>query len=121
MSILLGALIAAAGVIIDQVIKYVVLERLVPVGTVQVIPGLLDFTYVENRGAAFGILQNKVWFFVVLTVLISAAAIFLWFRYRHHTVWSRLGSVLILSGGDVYKRQVVLSGKKIFVTAGAEL
>ena len=99
MSTVLGVILAAAGVAIDQIIKYIVLDRLAPVGSVQVIPGLLDFTYVENRGAAFGILQNRIWFFIVLTVLISAAVIFLWFRYRHHTVWSRLGAVLILSGG----------------------
>ena len=99
MSTVLGVILAAAGVAIDQIIKYIVLDRLAPVGSVQVIPGLLDFTYVENRGAAFGILQNRIWFFVVLTVLISAAVIFLWFRYRHHTVWSRLGAVLNLSGG----------------------
>ena len=82
MSTVLGVILAAAGVAIDQIIKYIVLDRLAPVGSVQVIPGLLDFTYVENRGAAFGILQNRIWFFVVLTVLISAAVIFLWFRYR---------------------------------------
>ncbi len=99
MSIVFGAILVAVGIAVDQVLKYIVLRYLAPDGSVQAIPGLLDFTYVENRGAAFGILQNRVWFFAILTILISAAVIILWFRYRHHTLWSRIGSALILSGG----------------------
>ena len=45
--------------VVDQILKYVVVQNLKPVGTHVLIEGLLDFTYVENRGAAFGILSNQ--------------------------------------------------------------
>lgn len=48
----------------DQFIKLWALESLEPVGQIVVIPNLFKLTYVENRGAAFGILQDK-------TVLLS--------------------------------------------------
>lgn len=44
--------VAAVLLAIDQMLKYFVLRDLRPVGTVTVIPGLLELTYVENTGAA---------------------------------------------------------------------
>ena len=49
-ALIIGALLAVT----DQIIKYFVLTYLQPVGSVTAIDGLLDFTYVENRGVAFG-------------------------------------------------------------------
>lgn len=42
------------------------------------IEGVLELDYLENRGAAFGVLQNQQWLFVVLTAvfLIFACAAF---------------------------------------------
>ena len=60
-------LAAVVLLVVDQVIKYFVLRYLAPVGTVKVLPGLLEFTYVENTGAAFGFFQNVLW----LVILVS--------------------------------------------------
>lgn len=58
--VLIGAVLS---VIIDQVIKYHVVLYLKPVADVEVIPGLFNLTYLENRGAAFGVLANQRWIF----------------------------------------------------------
>ena len=58
---LLAILLLAAG---DQAIKLLVVENLKPVGSVSVIPGFLDFTYVENRGVAFGMFSGMRWLVV---------------------------------------------------------
>ena len=50
--------VAAVLLAIDQMLKYFVLRDLRPVGTVTVIPGLLELTYVENTGAAFGLFKQ---------------------------------------------------------------
>jgi len=63
-------------VIIDQISKYIALTSLKPVGNITFIEGFMDFTFVENRGAAFGILHGARWFFVIITVLISAGIIY---------------------------------------------
>ena len=58
-ALIIGVLLAAT----DQIIKYFVLTYLQPVGSVTAIDGLLDFTYVENRGVAFGMFSDMRWFF----------------------------------------------------------
>ena len=47
---------------------------------VVLIRGVLELKYLENRGAAFGIFQNRQWFFVLVSVLVLAGIIFLSFR-----------------------------------------
>ena len=44
--------------IIDQVAKWLSKSYLQPSSIYRVINGLLSFTYVENRGAAFGMMKG---------------------------------------------------------------
>lgn len=44
-----------------------------------IIEGVFHFTYVENRGAAFGIFQNARWVFIVVTVLACVGIILMRF------------------------------------------
>ena len=82
----------------DQITKYFVLLYLKPVGSVPVIHGLLEFSYVENTGAAFGLFKNHIWFVVAVTVIAYAVIVVLLFRYRHHTFFSYATSALLLAG-----------------------
>ena len=56
-------------VFLDQYTKYLAITYLKPVGSVVLIPGVLELRYLENRGAAFGMLQNRQWVFIVFAVL----------------------------------------------------
>ena len=67
-------------VALDQLAKYWVLKVLKPHGPIPLIPGVLELSYVENRGAAFGILQNKLWFFLAITLLILALMLWIYPR-----------------------------------------
>ena len=58
-------------IILDQVVKYYAKTYLRPIGYYPVIQNVFHFTYVENRGAAFGLFQGQRWIFVVLTVIIE--------------------------------------------------
>ena len=87
----LAVLLAA----VDQILKLLVVQFLKPVGTVTLIPGLLNLTYVENRGAAFGMLSNQRWLFIVLTCLLMLVIVFLLFRYQNHTILTFLALSLI--------------------------
>ena len=60
-------------IILDQLTKLWVLDALRGQEPVTLLPGVFQLLYVENRGAAFGILQNKQWFFVIITVAVLAA------------------------------------------------
>jgi signal peptidase II len=46
------------------------------VETYPLINNVFHLTYVENRGAAFGILQNRQWFFILITFIVLAVVIF---------------------------------------------
>ncbi len=96
---ILALFVAASIVLTDQLMKYLVVYALKPVGTVTVIPGLLDFTYVENRGAAFGILENQRWFFIVATILVMVLLVVLLFRKGGTSKMFAASIALIVGGG----------------------
>ena len=64
-----------AAVVLDQVSKMLVLRYLVPVGSYKLWEGVLHFTYVENTGAAFGMLKDHRWVFLVLSTVAIFAVI----------------------------------------------
>lgn len=63
-------------IVLDQITKALAV-RYLSSGPVDVIPGVFQLRYLENRGAAFGILQNRQVFFYIITLAIVAAVI--WF------------------------------------------
>lgn len=97
------AAVVAAIVVIDQVTKVLVLRGLQLHDSVTIVPGLLNFTYVQNSGAAFGIL-NSVEFpgkTLVLTALalMALAAIGVYaIRFAGDTRLTRVGITLIFAG-----------------------
>ena len=96
---LLPLIIMAAVLVADQISKLLVLQYLVPVGQVKLIEGVLHLTYVENRGAAFGMLSNSRWVFMVLScVAIVILLGYLW-RYKPASRLLRLSLALIAGGG----------------------
>ncbi len=54
---------------IDQFTKYLA-TSLMETGPIALIDGVFELQYLENRGAAFGILQNKQWVFLVIGVVL---------------------------------------------------
>ena len=96
---LLPLIIMAAVLVADQISKLLVLQYLVPVGQVKLIEGVLHLTYVENRGAAFGMLSNSRWVFMVLSCVAIVILIgYLW-RYKPASRLLRLSLALIAGGG----------------------
>lgn len=63
----------------DRATKYAAELYLRPIVTIPVIDGVFSLTYVENEGAAFGMLQGARWFFVVLTIVVLC---FMLYYYR---------------------------------------
>lgn len=81
-----------AAIVVDQVTKH-----LVPVGThIEIIKGFFYITYCENRGAAFSILQDFRWGFVILTVVAVAVMIRVMVTHKH--VLARLSLSLLIGG-----------------------
>ncbi|NHN28631.1 signal peptidase II [Paenibacillus agricola] len=62
---------AFIALLLDQVTKWFIVNRLVLGETRPVIGEFFEITSHRNRGAAFGILQDQRWFFIVITLLVA--------------------------------------------------
>lgn len=78
--LILDLLLLIVLVLVDQYTKYLAILHLRGKGAKVLIDGVLELTYVENHGAAFGILQNAGWFFVVIALGILCAIVYALFR-----------------------------------------
>jgi signal peptidase II len=103
----------AAVIALDQVTKAVVRARLPLHDSVTIVPGLLDFTYVQNTGAAFGILNAVDFPFKAATMAVIATAALVSVglyaaTLAHHQLVARLGLALIIGGaaGNLIDRVV---------------
>lgn len=95
----LSLAVALVLLVTDQLIKYFILQYLKPVGTIPVLEGFLELSYVENTGVAFGMLSGAIWLVILVTLLACAFVIVLLFRYRNHTFFSYATAALVISGG----------------------
>lgn len=64
-------LLAASGLLLDQITKAWVAAELKPIRSVVVIENVLSLTYRENTGAAFSILQDHTEFLTVITIMVT--------------------------------------------------
>lgn len=85
---------------LDQLVKYWAVAVLKAAGTIPLIENVFHLTYVENRGAAFSLLQDKIWLFVVLTVVILACIAVAIHKGLVRTALGRW-SLYIIAGGAV--------------------
>ncbi|HJF94712.1 MAG TPA: signal peptidase II [Lachnoclostridium phocaeense] len=73
-------IIALADVILDQLSKYMAVHFLQGTDGIDLIPGVFRLTYLENRGAAFGVLQGQQWFFYIITAVILVVVVLAYVR-----------------------------------------
>ena len=96
---LICLIIVALVVGADQLTKQLVVHFLDKKVPFDVIPGVFRFSYVENRGAAFGMLDEHRWvFMVVSTVAIVAMLIYMW-KLAPKNMFMRVGLSLVIGGG----------------------
>jgi signal peptidase II len=93
-------IIALSVVVADRISKWICQTSLQPLGSVPVIKGIFHLTYVENRGAAFGILQNKTWFFIPATLIILVILLYMLIRVKTNSKLMRV-SLALIAGGAV--------------------
>ena len=62
-------------VILDQITKWLAVKYLMPGGPKVLIENVFELRYLENRGMAFGMMQNQKVFFVIMTLIIVAALV----------------------------------------------
>lgn len=96
-------------VILDQVTKFAAKTNLKPVNNIDLIPGIFSLSYVENRGAAFGLFKDNKILLVGVTTLVTIFIIYYIIKYKDVNKYFRLSLILIAAGaiGNLIDRIVL--------------
>ena len=99
-------LIVFFGLLLDRLSKLWALKALKEKDGVVLIKDIFKLEYLENRGAAFGILQNKLVLLALVTLLVIAGMIYYIIKYKPKSKFIRISFALIISGalGNLYDR-----------------
>ena len=87
-------------IVFDQWTKYMVLLHIKPIDSIPLIHDVLSFTYHENRGAVWGIMQGQIPVLIVSTVIILGVVLYIFSKIpdTKKYIWLRIVSVLLVSG-----------------------
>lgn len=86
-------------VYLDQLTKWMAVIFLKGESSAYVIKNILRFTYVENPGAAFGMLADSRWVFLIISTVMIAVIIFYMFKYRPESKLAYISCAFIVGGG----------------------
>jgi signal peptidase II len=100
--LVLDVLLLIVLIAVDQVTKYLAVENLKGQDSYVIIDGIFELHYLENRGAAFGLLQNQKIFFVLIAVIILALIAYVLWKTPYHRIYIKLHMALIfIAGGAI--------------------
>ena len=96
---MLEILIIAASIVLDQLTKYWITCGALPQG--EIIPGIINFTYAENTGSAFGAFSNGTLVLTIISALLAVVMAVLLIKYRKKA--GKLASVALsmIIGGAI--------------------
>lgn len=99
MTYLIALAVSAALVVIDQLSKNYIAAHFAVGQSQPVIDGVFHITYVQNRGAAFGIFQNQPWIFLSITTIVMLVCVSLLIKKTFHSRMMHWALFLVLAGG----------------------
>lgn len=87
-------------VMLDQYTKYLAIVHLKGNPAIPLIPGAFELQYLENRGAAFGLFQDRQIFFMVGAIFILLVVLYFYAKIPHKKRYylMRIYAVLIAAG-----------------------
>lgn len=97
--------IALVIIALDQGSKWLIQQGMTLHESIPVIPGFFHITYILNRGAAFGILENQRWLFLIMAILLFVLyAVFRKKLPEHRAVQAGAGMLLGGAFGNALDR-----------------
>ena len=91
------AILAAALVALDQLVKYLVVQN-IPLGEyVPFLPHILDLTYVQNTGAAFSLFSEHTWLLTLVSLVMSVLLLAALYVTPLHIPKPGLAAICLLS------------------------
>ena len=84
---------------VDQLVKWWITDNLALGETKNLIPGILSLNHIRNTGAAWSMLEGKMWFFTIVTLIAVVVILTLMIKNREKgSRWFMIGLSLILAG-----------------------
>ncbi len=100
MQYLFMTLFTLGAVALDQITKQLVLANIPLHGHVDVLPGIVGLTYVQNPGAAFSSFEGAQWLFAIIFVIFAAFIVWEFSGKRMaFTDYERWLMVAVFAGG----------------------
>ena len=98
---IIAAIVVIAGVVFDQWTKLLAINNLKDQTPYVIWEGVFKLQYLENRGAAFGIFQNKQIFFVIIAIIIFVVAVWFYLKVPMNKRFLplRFSAVFVCAGG----------------------
>ena len=66
----------------DQWTKWLVVENIPLFGRVEFIPGFLSWTYTQNTGAAWSMLEGQRWLFILIFAVLTVLLLLEYFKFH---------------------------------------
>ncbi len=89
----------AAMIVLDQLVKWWTVEH-IALDTVQdFIPNVLSLAYLRNYGAAWSLLQNQQFFFIIVTLVVMTGAVWYLVKNLQGSLWLVSSLSLVIAGG----------------------
>ena len=85
-------------ILIDQISKFSVLLALGFDRSKSIIPNLLNFTLVKNKGAAFSLFSNSTTLLTITSIFVSLILITVIFKDPPRSYWNSIGIAYLLGG-----------------------
>ena len=83
-------------ILLDQFTKYLAVHLLKGTKGISLIPGIFEFYYLENLGAAWGILKNARYFFLITALILIGFIIYYYRRLPDDRHWNFCRVLMIL-------------------------
>ncbi|WP_201307638.1 signal peptidase II [Companilactobacillus farciminis] len=82
----------------DQALKSYVTTNIAPMSVHDFIPGLLSITHITNTGAAWSMLEGKMMFFYLVTIVAVVVLIYLFVKADKKDYLYRFSLIFLLAG-----------------------
>lgn len=90
--------IIVSSILLDQISKYIVVREMTLYQSIPIISNFFHITYIENPGAAFGILAYQTWFFLIITSLVVITLGYYAFQLKKEQTLLRVAFALQIGG-----------------------
>ena len=85
-------------ILLDQLSKFLILNKLDFEKSINIIPNLLNFTLVKNKGAAFSLFNDSTTILAIISVLASFLIVIFILKSLQSSYWNSIGLAYLLGG-----------------------